>query len=82
MANQHNLACPQCHSPDEVHITVIREVEGWLVEDGVDYDYGGDFFWVDGDPARCGCCGWQGQAEDLARLQPGDPGYIEEETEE
>lgn len=40
MANQHNLACPACKSPDEIFLEVEITVKAHLIEDGADYDEG------------------------------------------
>lgn len=69
MANQHGLHCPKCKSDDAVHITVTMRVEGLLIEDGVDYDAGGDFEWEATDPARCQKCGWTGKVNNLLYVE-------------
>jgi hypothetical protein len=80
MANQHNLACPNCKSPDRVFITVTMKVEGMLMVDGADYDCSGDFEWEDTDPSRCGNCGWVGSVADLIELKSDDEGYYTDEA--
>lgn len=80
MSNQHNLVCPECGSPDEIYITVTMHIEGMLVEDGADYDAGGDFEWEESDPARCGECGWNGTVAGLIVLEPEDEVHYEDDS--
>lgn len=78
MANQFNLACPECGSTDNVTIVTIMAIKGTLRTDGVDYDCGGDFLWEDDNDAGCDECDWEGKVKDLITLKPGDEGYYEE----
>lgn len=67
------FACPQCHSIDELFITV--EVVARLVQDDLEDDYSTEVtdnsHWWEGESfVECSSCNWSGLVKQLETPQP------------